>query len=311
MEIATLFSTLLPSYEAIHLKGSLKKAADGISVELLPRYQQLQEVLGTVEGKKFHNKDVQEVSDSITEYLAKSGLRHNNLRQPSMLEYIIPAMQNVAALAAFLSKTIDRDMGRTIQTSVLTFNKATILQFVDIIDFTAQYASTLLNWITTMELASAADSNIATRALAPGDVELIHTKVVVFSIALRILGTPINRLQADYAEIPEAVFDEETYGELVKSFGQSKVDPLGMSAVPFPLSIVLRFQLWRAERQMDAYDECVQAAKSAEMRIILIRRQIAEGKGDAATEKLLEAYETQYHELKYERARLEKKYDLN
>ena len=311
MEIAKLFSTLLPSYEAVQLKGSLKKSADGISVELLPRYLQLQELLGTVEGKKFHNKDVQEISDMISDYLAKSGLRHLNLRQPTMLEYIIPAMQNVAALAPFLSKTIDRDMGRTMSTSVLTFNKTTILQFVDIIDFVAQYASTLLNWVTSLELASATESNISSRAISPGDAELIKTKVVVFAIALRILGTPINRLQADYAEIPEAIFDEETYDELVKSFGSSKVDPLGMAALPFPLSIVLRVQLWRAEKQMDTYDECVHAAKSAEMRILLIRRQIAEGRGDAATEKLLDLYETQYNELKYERARLEKKYDLN
>ena len=150
MEIAKLFSTLLPSYEAVQLKGSLKKSADGISVELLPRYLQLQELLGTVEGKKFHNKDVQEISDMISDYLAKSGLRHLNLRQPTMLEYIIPAMQNVAALGPFLSKTIDRDMGRTMSTSVLTFNKTSILQFVDIIDFVAQYASNLLNWVTTL-----------------------------------------------------------------------------------------------------------------------------------------------------------------
>lgn len=67
MEIAKLFSTLLPSYEAVQLKGSLKKSADGISVELLPRYLQLQELLGTVEGKKFHNKDVQEISDMISD----------------------------------------------------------------------------------------------------------------------------------------------------------------------------------------------------------------------------------------------------
>lgn len=311
MQIANLFRTLLPTYESVQLKNALKKSADGITTELLPRFLQLQELLATESGKPFHDKEVQTYSDELVKYLSKSGLKHVHLKQPTMIEYIVPTLQNVGALAAFVSKTIDKDMGRTVATSALTFNKATILQFVDIIEFTAQYSATLLNWITSRELASVAESNIAPKAIAPGDVELIHSKTPVYGIALRILGTPINKIQADYGEIPEAVFDESTFEELAATFGRQKVDPLGMASLPFPLSVVLRVQLWRAERQMDAYDECVKAGKAAEMRVLLLRKRINEGGGDAAAEKLLTMYESQYNELKYERSRLEAKYGLD
>ena len=310
MNIANLFSALLPSYEAVQLKSILKKSADGISTELLPRYLQLQEFLQTQQGKSFNDKDVKAYSENLVKYLSKTQLHHTHLSNPTMLEYIIPALQNVGALASFLSRTIDKDMGRSVSTSVLSFNKATILRFVDIIDFAGNYAATLLNWITARELASVTQTNIAPKAISPGDLEMVQGQAVVFGIAMRILGTPINRLQADYAEIPEAVFDPESYQDLLHSFGESKVDPVGFSAVPFPLSIVLRIQLWRAEKQMDAYEECVRAGKSAEMRVLLMRKQMAEGAGDAAAEKLLGAYEKQYEELKYERARLESKYKL-
>jgi len=311
MQIANLFRTLLPTYESVQLKNALKKSADGITTELLPRFLQLQELLATESGKPFHDKEVQAYSDDLVKYLSQSGLKHAHLKQPTLIEYIVPTLQNVGALAAFISKTIDKDMGRTVATSALTFNKATILQFVDIIEFTAQYSATLLNWITSRELAAVAESNIAPKAIAPGDVELIHTKTPVYGIALRVLGTPINKIQADYAEIPEAVFDENTFDELAASFGQKKVDPLGMASLPFPLSVVLRVQLWRAERQMDAYDECVKAGKAAEMRVLLLRKRINDGGGDAAAEKLLTMYESQYNELKYERSRLEAKYGLD
>lgn len=310
MNIANLFSTLLPSYEAVQLKSILKKSADGISTELLPRFLQLQELLQTVDGKSFNDKEVKDYSDNLVKYLSKTGLNHTHLAHPTMLEYIIPALQNVAGLANFLSRTIDKDMGRSVSTSVLSFNKATILRFVDVIDFAGTYAATLLNWVTARELASVTGSNIAPKAISPGDLENLHSKAIIFGISMRILGTPINRLQADYADIPEAVFDPETYQDLMHSFGEQKVDPLGFASVPFPLSIVLRIQLWRAEKQMDAYEECVRAGKSAEMRVLLMRKQQAEGSGDAALEKLLGVYEKQYEELKYERARLESKYGL-
>ena len=310
MNIATLFNSLLPSYEAVQLKSILKKSADGISSELLPRFLQVQELVQTVQGKSFNDKEVKAYSDNLVKYLSKTGLGHAHLSNPSMLEYIIPALQNVGALASFLSRTIDKDMGRSVSTSVLSFNKATILRFVDVIDFAASYAANLLNWITARELASATHSNISPKAISPGDLEQLHGQAIIFGISMRILGTPINRLQADYAEIPEAIFDPETYQDLLESFGEKKVDPMGFASVPFPLSIVLRIQLWRAEKQMDGYEECVRAAKAAEMRVLLMRKQIAEGTGDAAAEKLLGAYEKQYEELKYERARLEAKFGL-
>lgn len=106
------------------------------------------------------------------------------------------------------------------------------------------------------------------------------------------------------------MFDEETYSQLVQQFGSNTTDPLGMSSVPFPLSIVYRVRLNIAEWQMDRYDECVEAAKATELRILLYKKQQAAGEGDVHIEKLIEAHEKRLMELKYKRERLEKKYGL-
>lgn len=192
MNIANLFSALLPSYEAVQLKSILKKSADGISTELLPRYLQLQEFLQTQQGKSFNDKDVKAYSENLVKYLSKTQLHHAHLSNPTMLEYIIPALQNVGALASFLSRTIDKDMGRSVSTSVLSFNKATILRFVDIIDFAGNYAATLLNWITARELASVTQTNIAPKAISPGDLEMVQGQAVVFGhvCSLGLCATP-------------------------------------------------------------------------------------------------------------------------
>lgn len=309
MPIPNMLAMLLPSFEATNLKNQLSSNCDSIAA-LEPQFQNLQELVGSVQGKPFKAKPVADLSTEIVKYLHSSGLEVKGLRNASMLEYVIASMQNVQALRPFLEQCIDRDIGKTLVTSSLTFNKQTVLQLLDMIEFFVGYASTLINYITAEEIAAVQDSNIAVKGIGPKDLQYLQTRKTSFCFAVRVLATPITKLKADYAEIPEAVFDEETYSQLVQQFGSNTTDPLGMSSVPFPLSIVYRVRLNIAEWQMDRYDECVEAAKATELRILLYKKQLAAGEGDVHIEKLIEAHEKRLMELKYKRERLEKKYGL-
>lgn len=310
MAFPNMLAMLLPSFEATNLKNQLSSNCDAIGEQLLPRFQSLQELVASKEGKPFKSKTVQEISDEMVKYLRASGLEAKGLRNPSMLEYIVSSMENVLQLRSFLDQCIARDIGKSLVTSSMTFNKLTVLRLLDLIDFFTGYSATLLNYITAEEIAAVEGSNIEVKGIGPNDLQYLNIRSVSYCIAIRVLATPVNKLKADYAEIPEAIFNDETYGELVQQFGSGSTDPLGMSSVPFPISLVLRVRLNIAERQMDKYDECVEAAKAAELRILLYKKQVAEGKGDAHIEKLIELSEKHLLELKHKRERLEKKYGL-
>lgn len=310
MPIPNMLAMLLPSFESVNLKNQLSSNCDAIGEALLPRFQTLQEVVGTQEGKAFKNADVQALSEDLVSSLRNSNLNVKGLRNVSMLEYIIPTLENVLTLRSFLEQHITKDIGKSLVTTSLTFNKQTLLQMLDIIDFTTKYSSVLLNYVTAVELNAVEGSNIDGGAIAPNDVQYLKTQSMVFCIALRVLGTPVNKLKADYAEIPEAIFDEDTYNDLVASFGAGTTDPLGMRSVPFPLTLIYRARLNFAEWQMDRYDECVAAGKAAELRILLWKKQQAEGNGDAAIERLIKDQEKRLMDLKYKREKLEKKYGL-
>lgn len=311
MPIPNMLAVLLPSFEATNLKNSLASNCDALGETLLPQYQNLQELVGTVQGKPFNSKAVQSLSENLVRYLRETKLEVAGLRDPSLLEYIIAAMQNTLALRPFLEQCIVRDVGRQVVTASLTFNKQTLLQLLDLVDFFAGYASILLNYITAEEVGNQPGSNIAVKGIGPNDLTYLNARLVTFGIAVRVLATPANKLKADYAEIPEAVFTEETYNELVDAFGVKTTDPMGLSAVPFPLSIVYRVKLSWADHQMDKYDECVESAKAAELRILLYKKQQANGQGDAHIEKQIERHEKRLSELMRKRERLEKKYELN
>lgn len=311
MPIPNMLSVLLPSFEATNLKNTLNSNVDAISGSLLPQFESMRDLVGTREGKPFLSPTVQSLSEELVKQLRSSGLEVKGLREPSAIEYIIAAMENAIALRPFLEQCINRDIGKQVVTASLTFNKCTLLQLLDLISFFTLYSGTLINYITAEEIAAMPDSNIAVKGVGPNDLQYLQIRSITFGIAVRVLATPQTKLKADYAEIPEAVFDEDTYNDLVKSFGSKSTDPLGLSAVPFPLSIIYRLNMSWTEWQMDNYDEVCEAAKASEYRILLFKKQLAEGKGDAALDKLIEKHEKQLDSLKRKRERLEKKYNLS
>lgn len=306
MNVPNFLNNILPAFEANQLKDSLDDNVKVITSILLPQYQSLQEVMA---DRTFHSKDAQKMSVDITAYLKDTGLIYKSYNNPSMVDYIVEVMKNIGTLGGFLSSRIDADIGKKLVTAQMSFSKTTLLQLLDIINFYAEYSGTLINWLTHEELTSL-NSDIRTKGVSPNDLQYLKMRMGTFSVANRVLGTPLSKLKAEYGEIPDAFFTEDTYFELTRSFGQDKTDPMGFASVPFPLSLIYHARLNWAERQMDQYDEVVATAKATELRIMLYRKQIAEGTGDASIEKMLEASEKKLLDLKYKRERLEKKYKL-
>ena len=108
---------------------------------------------------------------------------------------------------------------------------------------------------------------------------------------------------------PAIAIDPENIGELRAVFG-NRIDPVGFSNVPFPLSLWYHARLSIANYQMDNYDDTIATAKAVELRVMLYKKKLATGEGDAAIEELLSIQEKRLMELRRKQERLEKKYGL-
>ncbi|MGL5397270.1 MAG: hypothetical protein ACRDBQ_18635 [Shewanella sp.] len=310
MGIGNVLSQLLPSYEAVNLRDNLNANILTIQDKILPVYRNMAVLVGAHDGKPFLDKNVAEFNETIVKHMEMSGLKVKSLRSPSMLDYIIPMLENVVAMRGFLLEAIQRDVGKQVVTTSMSFNKATLLQLLDMISFVSSYAPLMINFITASELAAVKDSNLVAGSIGPNDLVNLQQRIQLFCIACRVLGTPINKLKADYAEIPDMIFDEDSYNALSTNLGLKTVDPLGLSGAPFPMSLVFRVRMLFAEKQMDNLDEIDETIKASELRIMLYKKQQTEGSGDAYIEEIIEGHEKRVSQLKRDRERLEKKYDL-
>lgn len=311
MGFGNVLSQLLPSYEAVNLRDNLNSNILTIQDKVLPAYRKMFELVGPHDGKPFLDKEVANINEQFVKAVHTSGLTVKALRSPSMLDYILPVLENIVSMRGFLLEAIQRDIGKQVVTCSMSFNKATLLQLLDMISFVTSYSPVLLNYMTAAELAAVQSSNLNAGSVGPNDLTIIQQRIHAFSIACRVLGTPVNKLKADYAEIPDMLFDADNYDALVSTLGSKTVDPLMMSGAPFPMSLVFRVRLLIAEKQMDNLDEIEETIKASELRIMLYKKQQAEGKGDAYIEEIIERHEKRVTQLKRDRERAEKKYNLD
>lgn len=298
---------LLPSFEQSQLRDVLDKAFTRIHSNLLPQYRKLNELVEST--AKFKDEDVIKLDKEFTQFMQDAGLVVKSKRNPTSLDYIILTMENSAPLIEYLKERLKTDVGRSLMTDGITFNKHTLLQIIDCVNYFVDYSTMYLNYVTFKELNSVVDSNIATAKLPPDIDTQLYTTVHTFSVASRVVAMPLSDLRGVYGDIPDVIIDEDSIGDMKAVFGQ-KIDPLGFSHVPFPFSLIFYARLNIADKQMSDLEETIQTAKTVEYRIAAYQKKIALGGSDAASEKVLELQEKRLADLIYERERLEKKYGL-
>lgn len=308
MSVKDYLGSLLPSYEAMSLKDDLDAHSKELTGLILPAYEALAEL---VAGGTIRDKALAEHSEYFVKEMRNSELEFKNLRDPNMFEYVSAIIKNVAALTPFLRERIEKDIGRKLVTAGITFNRQTILQMCECIEFFSNYAKIFINYATHAELMSVDDSRIKVKAIGPGDLEYLQLRKHTFTVVCRILGTPPTKLAADYGEIPDMVIDADSFKEVQSVVGSARIDPMGFATVPFPLSAIYHGRMKWADWQMDRYDDTVSTAKAVEYRVLLYRKRVDTGEGDAAIERLLEIQEDRLMELRRKRERLEVKYGLS
>ena len=306
MSISSYVAGLLPSYEAATLKDNLHSNVKELSEHILPAYESVIELFNEVPMK---DAEIIELSKDFTEKLERTGLKHKDLKDATIVEYVREVARNIISIEGYLKERIDADCGRVVISDGITFNRQMLIQLLESVDFFNRYAKTLVNYITYRELSLVEESRQRGMGIGPDDKEYLETKLFAFTMVCRILGTPLSKLRADYNETPMMAVDPANIGELQAVFGD-RIDPMRFSDVPFPLSLFLHGGMTIANYQMDQYDDTVATAKAVELRVLLYKKKVATGEGDAAQEKLLDLQEKRLMELRRKQERLEKKYGL-
>ena len=303
MSITSYLRSLLPSFAVSNLKESVLLTLDALSKQLLPAIKNVNSIF----DRKWKYKD--KTAKHLVEYI-ESNTRITKLPpQASAFEIIEYVTTNALTTLPYIKTEIEKNFGRAISNSGLTFTKANYLQYCEVAEFYKRFTAILLNFVTAAEL-NGIEGKQRVEGVGPDDVEWLSANVAIYTIALRVLSYDVNTLRSEIRNIPDMVIDSSTEQETKMMVGASRLDPFGFASLPFPISVIYHCRLRGVEKDAEAYEELKAEQQVIEYRILLIKQRIENGQGDAAIEKLLTIQEERLLEQRRKIAKLEEEYGI-
>ena len=301
MSVMTFIKGLLPSFESSKVKDGLRLAAEDLASKIAPIVKNLVRCFDR--NWKYKNKDAKWLIENI--HVKVNKLPPN----ASLFEKIDWIISNLGTTIPFIQTELDRKLSREVAIIGLSYSKANLLQYCEIVTFFKQYVTIFVNFISAAEL-NAIDGKQRVEGVGPDDVEWLRAKYAIFITACRILSYEVNALKTELSRIPDMTIDSTTEKEANIIIGSSKLDPFGFASLPFPISLLYHLRLRGVESDAEEYEDLKATATAIEYRIILLKQRIDSGSGDAALEKQLSIQEDRLLTQRRRLAKLEEQYGL-
>lgn len=304
MALINYISNILPTFASSRVGDSLKNNGRIIDNVLSP-------MLATWKGSfpsgyQLRNKDSIKLQKSILSTFSGKQV----YRDQSLLETIDVANQRLQQAVPLTLVEVDKTFGKDVSTAGISYDRAVLLQYSELVDFYVRYARKVINYITAAELA-ALSSNRKVEGVPPKDLEWLTANSTRFSIALNIATLKASEVKKRMADVPKATFNEDDEKSMRAVVGSSKMDPFGFGNVSFPLSIIFKLrQSMFVDRQVENYDLAEEEARIHAYRINLIQERINNGEGDAFLEEQLRDAEADLLVVQRKLAKMEEEYGL-
>lgn len=248
---------------------------------------------------KFKSPQMTTIIASLDRQLKKSG--HENFIT-AIEKGFKPMLANLDEIKRMIDATYNDDVGG----SGITYLKANLLQFVELIGFVSKYARKLLIYTYAAETEAYPEAgSVFTESIVPAEIEWINANLVNFSQAFNIVTIPSSEVKKQLSQIPDLVVKQENADAMVASLGQSKLDPFMLRLIPVWLNPIFHVRMFVAEYQTNRYHEA-----KAELQLLQLHRihleKLKEGKPDAKLAQEIKYTENRVQKLTYKIAEMEK-----
>lgn len=306
MELFDYLTKLLPSTETSRVNDGIKNIRKVINTSAIPALESACSVF--TNEYKYKDRDLALLNDLIVKGVKPADVGYS-LTRPNSFQLIQHVMRKLETNLDLISDSvISIFKGKAFTSNGLTYNKGNLLQYVEAADFYIRYVRKYYNYATSVELAKL--SNIPRPdGVGPDDLEYLKTYMPSFIHLTITFGLDANDTKRVVKKISNMQIAEDV-ASIQSIVGYSALDPWGFSSLPWPISIIYRYQLNDAEKVLDDYRAAEAEVKAVEYRVLLMQELIDNGHGDAAMEQRLEVYNDRILKNKRIMADIEEKYGV-
>lgn len=257
-------------------------------------------------------KELKKLSSPIAKKLEDSFSKQaKGVYRGTMADGIYTAVRNSQLILDYLEELISTEFNHYSQEILkdgLTFKKANILQYVEVMEFFFSYSRRLVELLYVLEtIEKDPTSQRLEDAFTPAELDAFDKEHDNFIQAFKMASYDIKDLAKAFSEIPDAIASEDSERVLEVTAGLTKLDPFGQRNFFSTRTPTFWISLWFAERQVAAYNQALDQKKLVELRLLKLREDAKDGV-NPKLESQIEYQEARLDKLNRKIRELEEKY---
>jgi hypothetical protein len=299
MKLSTYLASLLPNFGKDRIIEDCRVTRGEIKDYTEPAYAIAVPLLKGWSFKSERSEKLRQVFDRNVKHASNE----------NMIVHIGKTIPVWLANLAEIEKEIDKVYNEEVGGVGLTYRKANLLQFVEVVGFVAKYARKLLIYTYVTESETYEDSGVVfAESITPYEEQWLQANILSFCTALNIASLATQQVKHALAEIPEIVVTSENVQSMEATVGLKKLDPFQMRLIPIKLNPIYHVRMIVADWQSKRYKVAQEDLRACQMHRLQLEK-LSEGKpADAKLQKELRYVESRIQGLESDIAKMEKDY---
>lgn len=294
MKFTAYLSSLLPGFEKDRVLEDARNSIAELKEATIPSYEVSVSLL---KNHEFKSKELVEFE--------KVFRRINTGFDRDFFKGILDGLNNVEENAETIITLVNKTYSEDVAAAGLTYAKANLLQFVELVGFVSKYARKFLFLVYILESAEFEENSLKiSESMSKAEIRWIHENALNFAQAFKIVTSQKQSLIKHFNDIPDIVITGDNEDTLVRT-ASNKIDPFSMRFIPTWLHPIYHFRMFVAEWQANRYKAAVEELKVIQLRKLYLER-LRQGKPDAKLEKEISYLESRIQSLNYRIEKIEK-----
>lgn len=289
--IATWLSKIIPSFGNKDLQQKIRNVSSKNSDILRPVFQQFMDTFKKTDFTTAHAKRFVQMYKTRT------------FTQKSVFDTMGIVIDNIDALCDQLEDYSKKHFTTNINVEALTFQQASVLRLIDVIDFVVDYSVRALDHLATSEINVAAfgeaDGPVSTKA----ERTFLENNLNGFLDALQLLAREPKQVIHEIEKIPAVIVINTDVSTVPGLDGHS--DPLKLDAIPVISKIFYWFAIRKVDYDIERWERLKKIRRNVEFRIEALRAKQVGEPNNARHQVYLEKYDRELVVLNDKIARLE------
>jgi hypothetical protein len=266
MKIQKFLSLMLPTFERSRLTEELTVLRSEINEITLPPYLSVKEHYSRT---KLHAKQCQNYDREFGRKVSPKLANQNYLwGVTTVLEGLDERLDTIEKM---VHKAFAQDVGST----AISFTRANLIQYVEVVSFASRYARRLLLWTLSEEQSEGDSAYKIPKAMSKAEERWVWDNREYFIQACRILYIAPRQLESSFAAIPDMTVAPDEVAMIEQTLGATKTDPLGFGLIPVRLNPIYYVRMAVAEWQVTRYKAALEEKRALEYRLLALWEETA------------------------------------